>query len=164
MIRCGRIAALGEVFRPETRSLLPEWNQQADKLRLHYQADSGENVPAGFAAYLNERLPMSSCSNDTGRAFPPRLLRPDERELLAEWLAAAGDIASAYVSSRKNDDPEIRRRIVISTAKGGGPTHFIDTPTGTDLWIVVQLHPDMEAYEFRSLREALNFVRAVLPD
>lgn len=106
---------------------------------------------------------MPSCPDDTRRVFPPRLLRPEERQLLAEWLAAAGDIASAYVSSRKNDDPEVRRRIVISAAGNDEPTYFIDTPAGTDLWIVIQIQPDMEAYEFRSLREALNFVRPVLP-
>lgn len=105
---------------------------------------------------------MPSRSDDTPRVFPPRLLRPDERELLAEWLAAAGDIASAYVSSRKNDEPEIRRRIVVSVTGDEEPTYFIDTPSGTDLWIVVQLRPDMEAYEFGSLRQALNFVRPVL--
>jgi len=106
---------------------------------------------------------MPTCPDETREAFPPRLLRPDERKLLAEWLAAAGDIASAYIGARKNDHPEIRRKIVIAVEGDEEPTYLIDTPAGTDVWIVLQLRPDTEAYEFGSLREALNFVRPVLP-
>src|ERR1019366_6907499 len=39
-------------------------------------------------------------SDDKRKMSPPRLLRPDERALVADWLAAAGDISLAYVSSR----------------------------------------------------------------
>ena len=45
--------------------------------------------------------------------FPARPLSPDEHALVAEWLSAAGDIVTAYVSSRSHDDPAHYRRIVI---------------------------------------------------
>ena len=41
---------------------------------------------------------------DMIRHLPARLLAPDERTLVAEWLAGAGDIAEAYVSDRRGDD------------------------------------------------------------
>jgi hypothetical protein len=80
---------------------------------------------------------------------------------VAEWLAAAGDVASAYVSERRSDDQGIYRRVVI-TVEGSGPTHLIDAPTGTDYWIVLQCRPDQDVQTFGSLREALNSVRPVL--
>jgi hypothetical protein len=43
--------------------------------------------------------------------FPARPLRPNENALVAEWLAGAGDIAAAYVSNRRTDDPAHYRRI-----------------------------------------------------
>jgi hypothetical protein len=105
---------------------------------------------------------MPSRSDDSPQALPSRPLRPDERELFAEWLAAAGDVASAYVSSRSGDDPTIYRRIVITVKGGGEPSYLIDSPAGTDLWIVVQCLPELDAHKFGTLREALNFVRPVL--
>jgi hypothetical protein len=91
-------------------------------------------------------------------------LRPDERDLLAEWLAVAGDVSTAFVSSRRTDSPAIYRKIVISVDGDGEPTYLIDTPAGTDLWIVVRCRPVPDAYQFDSLRDALNFVRPVLSD
>jgi len=110
----------------------------------------------------NSRTTMLNPSNDNGQTLPPRPLRPDERELVAEWLAAAGDVASAYVSTRGGDDLEIYGRIVITVVGGGEPSYLIDTPAGTDLWIVVQCLPELHAHQFGTLREALNFVRPVL--
>ena len=107
---------------------------------------------------------MSDSSDDNREALPPRLLRADERKLLDEWLALAGDVSSAYVSSRLGDDPMLYRKIVITVETDGQPTFLIDTPAGTDLWIVVRCRPVPDANEFGSLREALNFVRPVLPD
>jgi hypothetical protein len=105
---------------------------------------------------------MPSRSDDNPEALPPRPLRPDERKLFADWLAAAGDIASAYVSSRSGDDTAVYRRIVITVQGDGQPSFLIDTPAGTDLWIVVQCLPELDAHQFCTLREALNFVRPVL--
>jgi hypothetical protein len=107
---------------------------------------------------------MLNFSDDYQEALPPRLLRADERSLVEEWLALAGDVSSAYVSSRLNDSPALYRKIVITVEGDGEPTYLIDTPIGTDLWIVIECRPMPDACEFRSLREALNFVRPVLQD
>ena len=107
---------------------------------------------------------MLDSSEHHQEALPPRHLRPEERELLAEWLAAAGDVSSAFVSSRRTDSPTIYRKIVITVEADGEPTYLIDTPAGTDLWIVVQCRPVPDALQFGSLRDALNFVRPVLLD
>ena len=42
---------------------------------------------------------------DVFRHSPARPLTPAEHAIVTEWLAAAGDIASAYVSDRRSDDP-----------------------------------------------------------
>jgi|SRR5271165_199347 len=105
---------------------------------------------------------MPNRLDDQLHAFRPRPLRPDERELVTEWLAAAGDIASAYVSARSSDDPAIYRRIVITEDGDGRPSYLIDTPTGTDYWVVLQFRPAPDVRQFGTLREALNFVRPVL--
>lgn len=107
---------------------------------------------------------MPYSSHYQQEALPPRLLRADERNLVEEWLAAAGDVASAFVSSRRSDSPAIYRKIVITVEGDGEPTYLIDTRAGTSLWIVIRCRPALDAYEFGSLREALNFVRPVLPD
>ena len=96
--------------------------------------------------------------------YPPRLLRPDERALVAEWLAAAGDVSSAYVSQRQSDHPAIYRRVVITERDGGGPSYLIDTPVNSDYWIVIRVCPEPEAHSFPSLRAALNSIRLVLPE
>jgi len=107
---------------------------------------------------------MPGHSDDFEDALPPRPLRPEERSLLEEWLAAAGDVSSAYVSMRRDDGPALYRKIVITVEGDGEPSYLIDTPAGTDVWIVVQCRPAPDAEEFRSLREALNSVRPVLAD
>jgi hypothetical protein len=107
---------------------------------------------------------MPSRSDDYQEALSPRPLRPEERDLLAAWLAAAGDVSSAYFSNRRNDNSAMYRRIVITVEGDGEPTFLIDTPTGAKLWIVLQCRPEPKACQFRSLREALNFVRPVLSD
>lgn len=99
---------------------------------------------------------------DVLQTLPPRPLRLDEQALVAEWLAAAGDIARAYVSQRRSDDPAIYRRIVIVEDANSGPTYLIHTPSGMDIWILLYVSPELGGCRFDSLRDALNFVRPVL--
>ncbi len=96
------------------------------------------------------------------QTFPARPLRADERELLAEWLAAASDVSSAFVSERRTDDPAIQHRIAISVEQNGAFTHFIHTPANDDVWIVLNVHYRPEVHQFDSLLEALNFIRPAL--
>jgi len=105
---------------------------------------------------------MLRCTEDILHTFPARPLRADERELVAEWLAAASDVTSAFVSERRTDDPAIRSRIAISVERNGAFTHFIHTPVHNDIWIVLNVHYQPEVHQFDSLLEALNFIRPVL--
>lgn len=101
---------------------------------------------------------------DAIRHFPARPLTPDERALLAEWLAAAGDIAKAYVSNRREDDPVLYRRIVIIAKPDEGPSHLVHAPSGRDIWIVFSLGRRVGLQRFNTLRAALNSIRPVLVD
>ena len=96
------------------------------------------------------------------RDFPARLLTPHECALVAEWIAAAGDIAEAYVSNRRADDPALHHRIVIVTKGGDGPSHLIHASSGRNIWIVFSLGRRTKVQRFRTLRAALNSVRPVL--
>jgi hypothetical protein len=98
---------------------------------------------------------------DLQQTFPARPLRPDERDLVAEWLAAAGNVSSAYVSERRTDDPAIYRRIAISADGDGAFTHLIHAPFHSDVWIVLHVRHKPEIHHFESLQDALNFVRPV---
>ena len=106
--------------------------------------------------------PMLVRTQDILQTFPARPLRPDERELVAEWLAAAGDVSSAFVSERRTDDPAIYRRIAISADGNDAFTHLIHTPLHTNVWVVLDVRFKPEVHLFESLREALNFIRPVL--
>jgi hypothetical protein len=99
---------------------------------------------------------------DMIRDLPARLLAPDERTLVAEWLASAGDIAEAYVSNRRGDDPALDHRIVIVTKPEVGPSHLVHAPSGRDIWIVLTLGRRTKIQRFPTLRVALNSVRPVL--
>ena len=96
------------------------------------------------------------------RDLPARLLTPEERALVAEWFAAAGDIAEAYVSNRHGDDPALYRRIVIITKLDDGPSHLVHAPPGRDIWIVFTLAHRTKVRRVQTLRAALNFIRPVL--
>jgi hypothetical protein len=96
------------------------------------------------------------------RHLPARLLNPEERALVAEWFATAGDIASTYVSSRLADDPALLRRIVVITKAGDGPSHIVYAPSGRDIWIVFASGRRTRIRRFRGLRAALNSIRPVL--
>lgn len=99
---------------------------------------------------------------DMIRDLPARLLAPDERALVAEWLSGAGDITEAYVSDRRGDDPALSHRTVIVTNPEAGPTHLVHPPLGRDIWIVLTLGRRTKIRRFRTLRAALNSVRSVL--
>ncbi len=105
---------------------------------------------------------MSKCSAEILLAFPPRPLGPDERALVAEWLANAGDILSAYVSERRSDDPRLHRRVVIVAGPVDRPSHIVHAPSGTITWILATVGPPANVEQFETLREALNAVRPVL--
>jgi hypothetical protein len=96
------------------------------------------------------------------RHFPARLLTPDERALLADWLATAGDIASAYVSERHCDDPDLRHRILINTDSHGTPSHIVYAASGRNIWVVLQSGRRTKIQRFHSLQAALNSIRPVL--
>jgi hypothetical protein len=98
------------------------------------------------------------------RHFPARPLMPDERALVTEWLASAGDIAETYVSGRRDDDPAHYRRIVIVTKPDEGPSHFVHAPSGFDIWIVFSVGRRTRIQRFPTLRAALNSIRPVLAD
>jgi hypothetical protein len=99
---------------------------------------------------------------DMIRHLSARLLAPDERTLVAEWLSGAGDITEAYVSDRRGDDPALYHRIVIVTNPDAGPAYLVHAPSGQDIWIVLTLGGRTKIQRFRTLRAALNFVRPVL--
>lgn len=94
--------------------------------------------------------------------FPPRLLTLSERALVAQWVADAGDIAEAYVSSRRSDDAAFYHKIVIVINPADGPAHLVHAPSGQDTWIVFSCGRRMGIEYFGTLRSALNSVRPVL--
>jgi hypothetical protein len=99
---------------------------------------------------------------DAIRHFPARRLTPDEHALVDEWLANAGDIAAAYVSNRRGDDPAQYRRIVIVTKPEEGPAYLVHAPVGRNEWIVFSVGENSQIRSFPTLRVALNAVRPVL--
>ena len=82
--------------------------------------------------------------------FPARALQPVERAVVAEWLANAGDVAAAYVSNRRSDDPAHYRRIVIVTKPDDGPSHLIHAPAKHSIWVLFSLSPETEFRTFPS--------------
>jgi hypothetical protein len=105
---------------------------------------------------------MAKSEADILLRLPPRQLAPDERELVAEWLSLASDVPTAYVSSRRQDDPVMYRRIVIATSPDGQPTQTIHAPAGMRLWVKLTIgqEPGVDLYD--SLAGALNSIRRVL--
>jgi hypothetical protein len=95
------------------------------------------------------------------RHFPARRLTPAEHALVAEWLAVAGDVPSAFVSNRGSDDPSLVGRIVISVEPGQGPSHLIHASAGRDIWMMFVLAEKGRLRRFPSLVAALNFIRPV---
>ena len=95
---------------------------------------------------------------DAIRYFPARLPTPDERALVAEWLASVGDIAATYVSTRRGDDPAQCRRIVIITKPDEGPSHLVHAPSGRDIWIVFSVGRRTRIQRFPTVAYMTQFV------
>jgi hypothetical protein len=104
---------------------------------------------------------MPNRTGDVLRTFPPRPLNPGERALVQSWLAGAYDVAAAYVSERRSDDPALYRRIVISIGPETRPTHLVHAPLGIGCWLVTAVGQDSEVQKYNSLRAALNSIRKV---
>jgi hypothetical protein len=83
---------------------------------------------------------------------------------VAEWIAAAGDIASAYVSNRRSDDPAIYHRIAITASMSDEPSHYVQALAGRDIFMVITSGPARRTNvkRFPTLRTALNSIRPVL--
>jgi hypothetical protein len=94
--------------------------------------------------------------------FPARPPTPNERTIAAEWLAAAGDVAFAYVSSRREDDPALLHRIVIGAGPDHRPSHLVHAPPARDIWMVFSLGRRSEIGRYATLRAALNSIHPVL--
>ncbi len=90
--------------------------------------------------------------------FPPRPLTDGEREILREWTTEVDDLF-AFVSERRNDEPTIYRRIVISRTSTGRRLYLIRPPQGNDSWLVLSAIEGEDLARCPTLRAALNFVR-----
>jgi hypothetical protein len=94
--------------------------------------------------------------------FPARRLTSDEHSIVIERLASAVDIASAYISNRRGDDPTLHHRIITAPDSHAGPSHFIHAPGGRNIWIVFSSGWRTRVRRFRTLRAAFNSIRPVL--
>jgi hypothetical protein len=96
-------------------------------------------------------------------AFPARALGPEEQAVLAAWLAAAQDVALAYISQRKGDDPMLFNKIHIRTGPERSLSYTVHSPAGIDCWLVISVIPIPVVERFGTFRSALNSIRRVLP-
>ena len=96
--------------------------------------------------------------------FPARAISPDERKLVSQWLALAGDITAAYTADRRSDDPALYRRIVIVDNPHGRPAFLIHQPAGLTMWVKTVVRRKGRIETFETLRAALNSIRHVLDD
>jgi hypothetical protein len=98
--------------------------------------------------------------------FPPRPVSQWERALLAEWFAATQrhgiDVARAFVSERRGDEPRILGKIVIIMRAGREPAHLVYSPRETAFWVVTSAPVWERVQRYRTLRAALNSIRPVL--
>jgi hypothetical protein len=105
---------------------------------------------------------MPADANAVLLTFPPRELSDDERGLVCEWLASAGDIAGAYVCARRSDDPTLLRKIAVVENPNSRPTYLIHQPKGLSTWIKMTVGPYVQVEKFETLSAALNSIRPVL--
>jgi hypothetical protein len=131
---CERQSTNGSKGRPITAARAPVWALMRRIIRI--QPESGDESggrpgPRGRRADDRDHLLDEFCCSkvispvrDAIGQFPARRLSPDEHALVVEWLAAAGDVISAFVSNRRSDDPALHHRIVITTGPDDGPSHY----------------------------------------
>jgi hypothetical protein len=110
---------------------------------------------------LNFIRPVSERTVRDLLPFPARLPTPEESNIVAEWSAAAGDVAFAYVSSRQDDDPALLHRIIIGVGPNNRPSHIVHAPSSRDIWMVFAVCGRKRVSRFLSLRDALNSIRPV---
>ena len=108
-------------------------------------AGSTAGIPASFCqkkfprqlTWINASTPLRCYRQEPMKDMicdlPARLLAPDERTLVAEWLSSAGDITEAYVSDRRDDDPALyqQNRYRYQTLKLGRRTSSTRHQVGT---------------------------------
>jgi hypothetical protein len=104
---------------------------------------------------------MSSDASTVFLTFPPRGIGDGEREIVKQWLAETTDIAAAYASERRGDDPAHYRRIVIVEAGARKPGYLVHCPEGTDIWLLTVLGERESVRLFPNLRAALHAVRPI---
>lgn len=109
---------------------------------------------------------MPSNADNVILTFPPRPISQWERALVAEWFTACQheghDIARAFVSERRGDDPKIVGRIVVVVRPSKEPTHLIYSPAESTFWVISSAPCWGELQRFHTLRAALNSIRPVL--
>ena len=102
---------------------------------------------------------MNSDVSTVFLTFPPRGIGDGEREIVKQWLAGTRDIAAAYASERRGDDPAHYRRIVVVESGSRQPSFLVHCPDGTDVWLLA-VPGEQEAVKlFPSLRAALHAIR-----
>ena len=98
--------------------------------------------------------------------FPPRSVSQWERALLAEWFAATQrdglDVARAYVSERRGDDPRFLGKIVVVMQARREPSFLVHSPRETAFWVVTEAPLWDHVQRYRTLRAALNSIRPAL--
>jgi hypothetical protein len=111
-------------------------------------------------------IAMPSHADNVILTFPPRPISQWERALLAEWFVATKreglDIARAFVSERRGDEPKIVGRIVVVARPSKEPTHLVYSPAESTFWVVTMAPNWNEPQRYRTLRAALNSIRPVL--
>lgn len=100
---------------------------------------------------------MNKASQPCSAALPCSLSEKD-RGILRLWSNDYADSLSAYVSQRRGDQTLLGKVVVFDRVKRK-PLYSVHQPTGSDLWIVTALVEEEEIGCFRSLHDALSFVR-----
>jgi hypothetical protein len=111
---------------------------------------------------------MPSNADNVILTFPPRPISLWQRNLVADWFAAAKqqgmDISRAYVSERRGDDPMIAGRIAVVVWPNQEPTHLIYSPAESTFWVVSSAPSWGDLQRFRTLQAALNSIRPIFEE